>query len=85
MHNQAQDYIRSLPIRARISFASIFPQANPDAIDLLACMLHFDPARRISCEEALNHRYLGVWHDIADEPNCDSVRVTQSTHLDDDN
>ncbi len=37
-------------------------------------MLCFDPAKRISCEEALNHPYLQVWHDPADEPVCDSVR-----------
>ncbi|KAJ2916303.1 hypothetical protein MD484_g4122, partial [Candolleomyces efflorescens] len=70
---RAQDYIRSLPIRPRISFSSLFPQANPLAIDLLGRMLCFDPARRISCEEALNHPYLAVWHDPADEPNCESI------------
>lgn len=34
-------------------------------------MLCFDPARRISCEQALNHPYLQVWHDPADEPVCE--------------
>ena len=33
-------------------------------------MLEFDPAKRISCEEALQHPYLAVWHDPADEPVC---------------
>lgn len=36
-------------------------------------MLCFDPARRISCEQALDHPYLQVWHDPADEPICESV------------
>jgi len=36
-------------------------------------MLCFDPAKRISCEQALNHPYLQVWHDPADEPVCDAV------------
>lgn len=36
-------------------------------------MLCFDPAKRISCEQALNHPYLQVWHDPADEPICDTV------------
>jgi len=35
-------------------------------------MLCFDPARRVSCEQALNHPYLQVWHDPADEPVCES-------------
>ena len=70
---RAQDYIRSLPIRPRIPFSTLFPQANPLAIDLLSRMLCFDPARRISSEEALNHPYLAVWHDPQDEPNCDAI------------
>lgn len=42
------------------------------ALDLLGKMLCFDPAKRISCEEALNHPYLAVWHDPADEPACET-------------
>lgn len=40
------------------------------ALDLLEKMLAFDPAARISCEDALQHPYLSVWHDPADEPTC---------------
>lgn len=70
---RAQDYIRSLPIRPRIPFGTIYPHANPHAIDLLTKMLAFDPAKRISCEEALAHPYLSVWHDPLDEPSCNSA------------
>jgi hypothetical protein len=38
-------------------------------------MLCFDPAKRISCEDALNHPYLQVWHDPADEPICEQVSL----------
>ncbi|KAG8883984.1 Mitogen-activated protein kinase [Tulasnella sp. 331] len=69
---RAQDYIRSLPIKPRIAFATLYPNANPLAIDLLSKMLAFDPAKRISCEEALNHPYFSVWHDPSDEPVCHS-------------
>ncbi|RDX45500.1 CMGC/MAPK/ERK protein kinase [Lentinus brumalis] len=69
---RAQDYIRSLPIKPRVPFQTLFPRANPLAIDLLAQLLHFDPAKRITCEQALNHPYLAVWHDPADEPTCPS-------------
>lgn len=51
-------------------FARLFPNANPDALDLLDRMLAFDPSSRISVEEALEHRYLHIWHDASDEPNC---------------
>ncbi|KAG6837825.1 hypothetical protein H0H93_016193 [Arthromyces matolae] len=68
---RAQDYIRSLPIKPRVPFSTLFPYANPLATDLLSQMLCFDPAKRISCEDALNHPYFQVWHDPADEPVCE--------------
>lgn len=67
---RAQEYIRSLPFKPRIPFSTLYPKANPLALDLLDKMLAFDPAERISCEEALLHPYLSVWHDPVDEPLC---------------
>lgn len=67
---RAQEYIRSLPYKLRIPFGSLYPNANPLALDLLDKMLTFDPSKRISCEEALLHPYLAVWHDPSDEPLC---------------
>lgn len=55
-------------------FTQMFPHANPLALDLLAKMLNFDPAKRITCEQALEHPYLAVWHDPTDEPICTTVR-----------
>lgn len=52
------------------TFPSLFPNANPDALDLLDKMLAFDPSSRISVEEALEHPYLQIWHDASDEPIC---------------
>lgn len=55
---------------SKIPFQQLFPRANPDALDLLDRMLAFDPSSRIGVEEALEHRYLAIWHDASDEPNC---------------
>lgn len=33
-------------------------------------MLAFDPAQRISVDQALDHPYLAALHDAADEPEC---------------
>ena len=55
---------------AKKSFQSLFPNANPDALDLLDKMLAFDPSSRISVEQALEHPYLAIWHDASDEPDC---------------
>ncbi|WVR06720.1 hypothetical protein IAU60_003752 [Kwoniella sp. DSM 27419] len=68
---RAQDYIRSLPIKPRIHFKTLYPGASPQALDLLQKLLTFDPIKRIGCEEALEHPYLSVWHDPADEPSCE--------------
>ena len=54
----------------KVPFARLFQNANPDALDLLDKMLAFDPSARISVEEALEHRYLHIWHDASDEPSC---------------
>ena len=67
---RAQEYVRNLPYTNKVSFQRLFHQANPDALDLLDKMLAFDPSSRISVETALEHRYLHIWHDASDEPNC---------------
>lgn len=67
---RAQEYVRNLPFMPKKPFASLFPNANPDALDLLDRMLAFDPSSRISVEQALEHPYLQIWHDASDEPDC---------------
>lgn len=70
---RAQEYVRNLPYMRKVPFHTLFTQANPDALDLLDKMLAFDPSSRISVEEALEHRYLHIWHDASDEPACPST------------
>ncbi|KAG8949365.1 Mitogen-activated protein kinase [Tulasnella sp. 424] len=72
---RAQDYIRSLPIKPRIPFSKLYPNANPLAIDLLDRMLAFHPDQRISCEEALNHPYFTAF-DFAfeEEESVDGIK-----------
>lgn len=67
---RAQEYVRNLPYMPKIPFQRLFPNANPDALDLLDRVLAFDPTSRISVEEALEHPYLHIWHDATDEPSC---------------
>ncbi|KAL3235185.1 hypothetical protein RNJ44_02973 [Nakaseomyces bracarensis] len=65
-----QDYIYQLGYLQKVPFSELYPNGNPDALDLLERMLAFDPQERITVEEALEHPYLSIWHDAADEPVC---------------
>lgn len=67
---RAQQYIRSLPFRPPVPFEQLYPKATSLSLDLLRSLLSFDPAQRITCEQALEHPYLAVWHDPSDEPVC---------------
>ena len=48
----------------------MYPDAEPDAVDLIDKMLVFDPTSRITVEEALSHPYLASLHDVSDEPSA---------------
>lgn len=70
---RARDYLRSLPFTRRRPFTEMCPGANPLAIDLLEKLLTFNPAKRISVEQALEHPYLRPYHDAEDEPTAPPI------------
>jgi hypothetical protein len=43
------------------------------ALDLLGCLLVFDPEDRVDVPTALTHAYVGPYHDPLDEPACAEV------------
>ncbi|KAJ3719769.1 kinase-like domain-containing protein [Lentinula raphanica] len=65
---RSREYIRSLPIRKRRSFATLFPHASEDAVNFLSRTLAFDPKKRMTVDECLEHPYLRQYHDPEDEP-----------------
>lgn len=70
---RAREYIRSLPFKKRIPFSAMFPRTSPQALDLLEKLLAFNPAKRITVEEALKHPYLEPYHDPEDEPTAPPI------------
>eukprot|EP00191_Tetraselmis_sp_GSL018_P006474 CAMPEP_0177608022 /NCGR_PEP_ID=MMETSP0419_2-20121207/18239_1 /TAXON_ID=582737 /ORGANISM="Tetraselmis sp., Strain GSL018" /LENGTH=377 /DNA_ID=CAMNT_0019102663 /DNA_START=407 /DNA_END=1540 /DNA_ORIENTATION=- len=69
---KARRYIRSLPKHEHVGFQKLFPKANEMAVDLVEKMLVFDPNKRITVEQALEHPYLASLHDVNDEPTCEA-------------
>ncbi|GAC98726.1 likely protein kinase [Pseudozyma hubeiensis SY62] len=67
---RSRDYIRTMPLRKRRDFRTLFPKASPEAIDFLQKTLTFDPRNRLTVEECLQHPYLSAYHDPDDEPGA---------------
>ncbi|XP_048575079.1 mitogen-activated protein kinase 4-like [Triticum urartu] len=62
-NKKTRQYIKSLPYTIGIPLTRMYPQAHPLAIDLLQKMLVFDPSKRISVTEALEHPYMSTLYD----------------------
>eukprot|EP00026_Physarum_polycephalum_P011200 Phypoly_transcript_11405.p1 GENE.Phypoly_transcript_11405~~Phypoly_transcript_11405.p1 ORF type:complete len:299 (+),score=26.26 Phypoly_transcript_11405:109-1005(+) len=56
--SRLQYYSETFPTWKAKPIQQLLPNCNdPTAVDLLRQMLHYEPTRRISCKQALNHPY----------------------------
>lgn len=69
----AATMIDSLPAIRQKPLAEMFPSASPEALDLIARCMQFNPDKRITAYEALRHPYVASFHNDADEPACPRV------------
>ena len=54
---KASEYIKQMGTMKPKKFDSLYPAADPIAIDLLEKMLKFNPRQRITASEALDHEF----------------------------
>lgn len=66
-------FVNKLARRTSQSFAVMFPNANPVAVDLLEKMLMFSPNKRYTVEQCISHPYFEGLHDSEQEPTSDSM------------
>ncbi|CAG9333634.1 unnamed protein product [Blepharisma stoltei] len=64
----AEAYIANLPDQQKASWSSLYPNADPLALDLLDKMIVINPEKRWAASHCLEHPYFKDLHDIEDEP-----------------
>lgn len=86
-NEQALEYIMGLETKPPIAFETLYPNANPEALDLLRLLLTFTSQKRITVDEALKHKYFHALHNPAYEPTADAEFNFdyESMNLEDDN
>ncbi|RHW68797.1 protein kinase [Trypanosoma brucei equiperdum] len=62
----AQKYLKKKSFRPAPDWASVYPRASPEALDLLRRMLVFHPDKRITVAEALKHPFLRDLYEESD-------------------
>jgi len=70
---RSREFIQTLPIQGKTPWKSIYPKATNSCMDLLSRLLTFNPDKRITAEEALQHAYVEEHHDPEDEPFSELV------------
>jgi len=68
---RARSFMKKLAGKKKQEWSKLFPSADPQALDLLDKMLTFNPNRRITIAEALQHPYMESLHEPEDEPDCE--------------
>jgi len=69
----AAQMLENLPEPNERGLESMYPNADGDAHDLLKKLLMFNPDKRITVEQALDHPYVTQFHNIEEEISCDKL------------
>lgn len=64
--SKSRTYVATLPSFDKQPFIKLFPKGTPMALDLLEKLLEYDPEKRPSCIQALQHPYLSQYFEAKD-------------------
>ena len=69
-NDKARAYVQALGRAApqAVPLEARFPQAPPQAVDLMMQLVKFEPSRRLSADDALRHPFLSSLHTLNNEP-----------------
>jgi serine/threonine protein kinase len=67
-NEDARRFMYSLGYKPRVPLSKIFTDVPPVALDLLERMLAFNPEKRLTIEQVLEHPFLANYHEPGDEP-----------------
>jgi len=68
----AATMLENLPFTKPKSLQEMYPHASEEALDLLRQLLAFNPDKRITADEALEHPYVAQFHNADEEIGCKS-------------
>jgi len=72
----AAQMLQKIPdLPAPRSFESMYPNSDADAVDMLQKLLMFNPEKRMTAEQALEHPYVAQFHVPEEEINYDKKIV----------
>ena len=73
--NAATDFsiIDSMSAKKKYSFSQFFKGCSKEALDFLRKTLVFDPAKRLTAEQALKHPFVKQFHNPEEEIVCDKI------------
>ena len=55
---KARRFMQQQPKKAKVPLSTLYPKASALALDMVDKMLHFDPLKRMTIDEALEHPYV---------------------------
>jgi len=72
VNKKAREHILKMKSCKKQPFKTLYPDGNEHATDLLEKILQFDPSKRLTAAQALEHPYFAPHHVEEMEPQCPS-------------